>query len=193
MDSQRLPNVVKWDGWPGSTTRDDTSAPTTYQTKQDQSYVQMNSQHFRAFVLIRAMTSHTLFIFFSFWVCLPQLHELYFNKFLKIVKICWTHGTMQRSRQLWVSKVACCLSMPLAVAVMENLTIVCTHTLTHCIVYTNTLPHTMPYCTIMHTALLTKWQAWFLCVHIVLDIYMCSINTSMYTTKYVHNVQISTL
>ena len=83
--------------------------------------------------------------------------------------------------------------MPLAVAVMENLTIVCTHTLTHCIVYTNTLTHTMPYCTIMHTALLTKWQACFLCVHIVLDIYMCSMHTSMYTTKYVHNVQISTL
>ena len=46
MDSQRLPNAVKWDGWPGSTTRDDTSAPTTYQTKQDQSYVQMNKSTF---------------------------------------------------------------------------------------------------------------------------------------------------
>ena len=157
MDSQRLPNVVKWDGWPGSTTRDDTSAPTTYQTKQDQSYVQMNSQHFRAFVLIRAMTSHTLFIFFSFWVCLPQLHELYFNKFLKIVKTCWTHGTMQRSRQLWVSKVACCLSMPLAVAVMENLTIVCTDTHSHTVLSTQIHSHTQ--CPIAQLCTQHCWQS----------------------------------
>ena len=65
MDSQRLPNVVKWDGWPGSTTRDDTSAPTTYQTKQDQSYVQMNTVNIFKHLFLSGQWLHILYLYSS--------------------------------------------------------------------------------------------------------------------------------